>query len=133
MSRVFAVLGAVAYFAWGALHLLAAANSFRFASGVEDGLIQGRLFQGAFYVAVFALVAIVVAVGWNWRNSRAGYWVNLFAVSTRSLARPIFVGGWSRDVDAGATDGAPRLITVVAQSPAILSRRESRTSRRWRC
>jgi len=91
MSRVFAVLGAVAYFAWGALHLLAAANSFRFASGVEDGLIQGRLFQGAFYVAVFALVAIVVAVGWNWRNSRAGYWVNLFAVSTADIPFVLFI------------------------------------------
>ncbi|MCA8886678.1 MAG: hypothetical protein KDA35_08635 [Hyphomonadaceae bacterium] len=65
MSRVFAVLGAAAYFAWGVLHLLAAANSFRFAGGVEEGLVQGRLFQGAFYVAALALVAIIVAVGWN--------------------------------------------------------------------
>lgn len=91
MSRVFAGLGAVAYFAWGALHLLAAANAFRFASAVEEGLVQGRLLQGAFYVAVFALVAVVVAVGWNWRNSRAGYWVNLFAVSTADIPFVLFI------------------------------------------
>lgn len=91
MSRLFAIVGAVAYFAWGALHLLAAASSFRFAGGVEEGLIQGRLFQGAFYVAAFALVAIIVAVGWNWRNSRSGYWVNLFAVSTADIPFVLFI------------------------------------------
>jgi len=65
MSRVFAVLGAAAYFAWGMLHLLAATNSFRFAANLEAGLVQGRLFQGAFYVAVFAAIAVIVALGFN--------------------------------------------------------------------
>ena len=91
MGRVFALLGAVAYFVWGALHLLAAANSFRFAASLEAGLVQGRLFQGAFYVAAFAVVAVVVSLGFNWKNSRAGYWVNLLTVSTADIPFVLFI------------------------------------------
>lgn len=91
MARVLALAGAIAYFAWGALHLLAAANSYRFAESVEAGLVQGRLFQGAFYVAVFATVAIVVALGFNWRNSRFGYWVNLLAVAAADIPFLLFI------------------------------------------
>jgi hypothetical protein len=91
MSRLFAVLGAVSYFAWGALHLLAAANSFRFADSMEADLVQGRLFQGASYVAFFAVVAVIVAVGFNWRNSRTGYWVNLLTVSAADIPFVLFI------------------------------------------
>lgn len=91
MSRAFAILGAIFYFAWGALHLLAAGNAFKFASSMEAGLVQGRLFQGAFYVAVFAAVAVVVALGFNWRNSRAGYWVNLLTVSAADIPFVLFI------------------------------------------
>ncbi len=91
MTRLFAVLGAVSYFAWGTLHLLAAANSFRFADSMEDGLVQGRLFQGAFYVAIFAIVAIVVALTLNWKNSRTGYWVNLLTVSAADIPFVLFI------------------------------------------
>lgn len=91
MSRVFAVLGAAAYFAWGMLHLLAATNSFRFAANLEAGLVQGRLFQGAFYVAVFAAIAVIVALGFNWRNSRAGYWISLIAVSAADIPFVLFI------------------------------------------
>lgn len=91
MSRVFAVLGAVAYFGWGALHLLAATNSFRFAANLETGLVQGRLFQGAFYVAIFAVVAVVVALILNWRNSRVGYWINLLTVSAADIPFVLFI------------------------------------------
>lgn len=91
MSRVFAVLGAVAYFGWGALHLLAATNSFRFAANLEAGLVQGRLFQGAFYVAIFAVVAVVVALILNWRNSRVGYWINLLTVSAADIPFILFI------------------------------------------
>ena len=91
MSRMFAVLGAAAYFGWGALHLLAAANSYSFAASIEAGLVQGRLFQGAFYVAAFAVVAVVVALGFNWRNSRIGYWINLLTVSVADIPFVLFI------------------------------------------
>ncbi len=91
MSQLFAVLGAAFYFAWGALHLLAAVNSFSFAANIEADLVQGRLFQGAFYVAIFAVVAVIVALGFNWRNSRAGFWINLITVSTADIPFVLFI------------------------------------------
>lgn len=91
MSRLFAGLGAAAYFAWGALHLLAAVNAFNFAGSMEAGLVQGRLLQGAFYVAIFAVIAVVVAAGFNWRNSRPGYWINLVTVSAADIPFVLFI------------------------------------------
>jgi len=91
MTRLFAILGAAAYFAWGALHLLAAANAYMLATRIEAGLVQGRLFQNAFYVAVFAIVALIVALGLNWRNSRLGYWVNLLTVSVADIPFVLFI------------------------------------------
>ncbi len=91
MSRVFAILGAIAYFAWGGLHLLAAGKSYMFAANMEAGLVQGRLFQGSFYVAAFAIVAVVVALGFNWRNGRIGYWINLLTVSAADIPFVLFI------------------------------------------
>lgn len=91
MVRFFSGLGAAAYLAWGALHLLAAADSARFAASLEAGLVQGRLLQGAFYVAVFAVTAMSVSVGFNWRNSRIGYLVNLLVVSVADIPFVLFV------------------------------------------
>lgn len=91
MIRLFAGLGAAAYFLWGALHLLAAVNSFQFAASVEPSLIQGRLFQGASYVGVFAVIAVIVALTLNWRNSRLGYWINLVTVSVADIPFVLFI------------------------------------------
>ena len=70
-------IGAIAYVLWGILHLLAASEAARLAFTVDGGAIQGRLLQNAWGLAVFALVATVIAITMNWRNSRAGYWINL--------------------------------------------------------
>ena len=91
MTRVFALVGAAAYFLWGALHLLAAVNSFQFAASVDPSLIQGRLFQGASYVGVFAIIAVIVALALNWRNSRLGYWINLITVSVADIPFVLFI------------------------------------------
>ena len=37
------------------------------------------------------LFASVVAIGFNWRNSRVGYWLNLVLVSATDLGFVIFV------------------------------------------
>jgi hypothetical protein len=91
MSRTFAMLGAAAYFAWGALHLLAAGNAYVLAAAMEAGLVQGRLFQNAFYVAAFAIIAIIIALGFNWKNSRPGYWLNLLTVSVADVPFVLFI------------------------------------------
>lgn len=120
MVRIFAVLGAAAYFAWGVLHFLAAANSFEFAATMEAGLTQGRLFQGAFYVASFAAVAVVVALGFNWRNSRAGYWVNLLAVSAADIPFVLFIAAPGHMTGPEAVVGPTLWLTGVAFSTLAL-------------
>jgi len=84
-------IGTVAYVLWGLLHMLAASEAARLAMTVEAGAIQGRLLQNAWSLAIFALVATVVAITMNWNNSRAGYWINLVTVSAADLGFIVFI------------------------------------------
>lgn len=84
-------VGAIIYVAWGILHILAAAQGFRFAKGEQVGPAQGRLYQGAWNIGLAALAAIFVAVTMNWHNSVPGYWINLVMVSGVDIAFLIFV------------------------------------------
>jgi hypothetical protein len=54
---------------------------FVFGQTLEPGMVQARIFQGAWNLLFFALFAIFVAVAMNWRNNRTGYWLNLGVVS----------------------------------------------------
>lgn len=74
-------LGAVFYVIWGLLHINAAWGLYQLGAGLDEGLVQARIYQGAWHLLFFALVAIGIAVAYNWKNSRLGYWINLVAVS----------------------------------------------------
>jgi len=84
-------LGAICYALWGVLHLIAVVDQYEYAHALESGLTQGRLYQGTTYLLVMALTAIVVAVFYNWRNSRSGYWINLAVVSLADIPFIMFV------------------------------------------
>jgi len=87
----FARIGSVMYVAWGLLHIQAAVSEMALGAGLEPGLIQGKLRQGAWDLLFFALFAIVVALRLNWRNRPLGYWANLIVVSAADLGFIIFV------------------------------------------
>jgi len=78
-------IGAVMYLIWGALHVNAALKIYQLGDTLDPGMVQGRLFQGAWNLLFFAVVAIVVAVLFNWHNSRLGYWINLITVSVTDI------------------------------------------------
>lgn len=84
-------LGAGSYIIWGLLHIGAALEEFRLGSGLEPGLVQGKINQGAWDLLFFALFAIVVAVRYNWRSDALGYWLNLIVVSAADIGFIIFV------------------------------------------
>ncbi|MCZ6512443.1 MAG: hypothetical protein O6857_00790 [Nitrospinae bacterium] len=84
-------IGAVMYFVWGLLHLKAAYSVYQLGTSLEAGMIQGRIFQGAWNLLFFALVGITVAVVFNWHNSRLGYWINLTTVSVTDIGFIAFV------------------------------------------
>ena len=89
--NLFAKLGAITYVLWGLLHIEAARRVYMLAQSLEPGMVQGRIFQGAWNLLFFAMFGIVVAVIWNWRNSRLGYWLNLVAVSAGDIGFILFV------------------------------------------
>jgi len=86
-----AKLGSIVYILWGLLHLAAAFEEFALAASVQPGLVQGKLFQGAWNLLFFALASILIAIFLNWKNRRLGYWLNLTVVSVADIGFLIFV------------------------------------------
>ncbi len=88
---VFARIGAVFYVLWGLLHYNAAYGVYHIGLGVPPGMVQGRLFQDAFYLFAFATTGIVLAITMNWHNSRAGFWLNALIVGVADVPFILFV------------------------------------------
>jgi len=87
----FAKIGAVFYIIWGLLHIVAAVQGFQLGASLEPGLVQGKINQGAWDLLFIALAGISIAVTFNWKNSRLGYWLNLLIVSIADIGFVIFV------------------------------------------
>ena len=83
--NIYARLGAVIYVLWGLLHIEAARKVYLLGLTLEPGMVQGRIFQDAWNLLFFALFGIVVAIIYNWKNSRVGYWMNLVVVSAGDI------------------------------------------------
>ena len=81
----YARVGAVFYVLWGLLHLIVANKVFMQGQILESGFIQGRIYQDAFYLLFFAMFGIVVAIIFNRKNSKLGYWLNLVVVSAADI------------------------------------------------
>ena len=43
---------------------------------LNSSMVQGRVFQDAWNLLFFSIIAISVAATLNWRNSVWGYWIN---------------------------------------------------------
>jgi hypothetical protein len=82
---ILAKIGAFLYILWGLLHIVAAYKVFTLGQTVEQGMIQGRLYQDAWNLLFFALFGIVVAVLYNWKNNKMGYWLNLIVLSAGDI------------------------------------------------
>ena len=90
-SNVWSKAATVAYVAWGLLHFPAAYSVYQLGAAEPHSMIQGRLFQEAWNVLCIAAAAMTIAVAFNWRNSRGGYWANLVLVSLGDLGLILFV------------------------------------------
>ena len=85
MKPLFAKIGAIFYILWGILHFQAAWGIYLLGKAQGPGMAQGRLWQDSFFLFLISVATIYVAVRYNWRNSRLGYWLNFFIVSTEDL------------------------------------------------
>jgi hypothetical protein len=88
---VFAKIGSGLYVIWGLLHIIAAVQEFQLGASLEFGLVQGKINQGAWELLFIALTGITIAIIYNWKNSRLGYWLNLLMVSIADIGFIIFV------------------------------------------
>ncbi len=88
---VFARIGAVFYVLWGLLHYSATYDVYQLGLGVPPSMVQGRLFQNAFYIFAFATTGIVLAIKMNWSNSRAGFWLNALIIGAADVPFIVFV------------------------------------------
>ena len=84
-AMMLAKIGAVLYILWGMLHIIAAYKVFSLGQTLEQGMIQGRLYQDAWNLLFFAFFGIVVAILYNWKNNKTGYWLNLVVVSAGDI------------------------------------------------
>ena len=84
-------MGALLYIVWGMLHLVAAQKVLSLGQSLEEGMVQGRIYQDAFYLLFFAIFGIYVAIRYNWKNEKLGYWLNLVIISAADIPYILFV------------------------------------------
>lgn len=84
-NNLFNKIGALCYVIWGLLHLRASYGIYQLGLTVPAGLLQGRVWQGAWHLGLLAITSIGVALWLNWRGSQPGYWVNLVMVGATDL------------------------------------------------
>jgi hypothetical protein len=92
------IVGAACYAAWGCLHLMAGYNVYLVGVPLEPSMVKGRVFQDAWNLFFFGATAISVALILNIRNSKWGYWINLWVTSLADTGLIFFVlipGYWS--------------------------------------
>ncbi len=74
-------IGATFFVIWGLLHLYAGYGLYQMGAAMEPSMVEARIVQGAWHLLFFGVVAIVVGIRWNWRNSAMGYWINIVTLS----------------------------------------------------
>jgi hypothetical protein len=67
---------------------------------LDVGEIQGKVYQDAWNLGYLALFSVVIAIGFNWRNSLLGYWLNIVTISVTDIGFIIllFIPGYSTDI-----------------------------------
>ncbi len=78
-------LGATFYVIWGVLHVNAAYMLYQMGAAMDPSVLEARISQAAWHLLFFGVVAIVVGVRMNWRNSALGYSINMVTLSVVDL------------------------------------------------
>lgn len=84
-------IGAVFYIIWACLHFQATYSVYLLARSLHPSMVRGRVFQNAWNLLFFSIIAISVAATLNWKNSVWGYWINLATVGIADTGFIFFV------------------------------------------
>jgi len=90
-SNTTSKIGAAFYIIWACLHFLAAYSVYVLGQSLDSSMVQGRVFQDAWNLLFFSIIAISVAVTLNWRNSIWGYWINFVTLGIADTSFIFFV------------------------------------------
>src|SRR5215471_2268458 len=90
-SNTISKIGSVFYIIWACLHFLAAYSVYALGRSLDSSMVQGRVFQDAWNLLFFSIIAISVAATLNWRNSIWGYWINFATVGVADTGFIFFV------------------------------------------
>jgi hypothetical protein len=92
------IAGAIFYAIWGCLHMYAGYNVYSLGDTIDPGMVRGRLHQSGWNLFFFGVTAIAVALTLNIRNSKWGYWINLWVLALADTGLIFFVlvpGYWT--------------------------------------
>jgi hypothetical protein len=90
-SKTISKIGAILYIIWACLHLLAAYSTYVLGRSLHSSMVQGRVFQDAWNLLFFSMIAISVAATLNGRNSVWDYWINFATVAVADTGFIFFV------------------------------------------
>jgi hypothetical protein len=90
-AKIMHSIGAVLYGLWGLLHLFAAFQVLNLGSGLEPGMVQGRIYQDGWTLLYFSIFVLAIAVFYNWKNRSLGYWLNLVTASITDIGFIVFI------------------------------------------
>ncbi len=88
---ILARTGSILYILWGVLHIVAAFKVYTLGQTLEPDMVQGRVLQDAWNLLFFALFGMAVAIKYNWRNNKLGYWLNFVVISAGDVGFIIFL------------------------------------------
>lgn len=88
---ILARTGSILYILWGVLHIVAAFKVYTLGQTLEPDMVQGRVLQDAWNLLFFAFFGMAVAIKYNWRNSKLGYWLNFVVISAGDIGFIIFL------------------------------------------
>ena len=91
MSNTTSKIGAVFYMIWACLHLLAAYSVYALGRSLDAPMVRGRVFQDAWNLLFFSIIAFSVAATLNWKNNVWGYWINFATLGIADTGLIFFV------------------------------------------
>jgi hypothetical protein len=91
MSNTASKIGAVFYMIRACLPLLAAYSVYALGRSLDAPMVRGRVFQDAWNLLFFSIIAFSVAATLNWKNSVWGYWINFATLGIADTGLIFFV------------------------------------------
>jgi len=123
----------VLFIIWACLHFVAAYSVYVLGRSLDSSIVQGRVFQDAWNLLFFSIIAISVAPTLNWRDSAWGYWINFvtLGIADTGFIFSVLVPGYS-PVWPGVLGPVFWVLATIFSTIALLTRTKEVAIRKLR-